>query len=332
MSFDSTTQLVNYFKQLLKQLDTKFASLDKQLEKVSQLESQLDRIEASIENLRAYNERFQSQISAEIKAIKSASQKEPEQTDFTSTLRSAFSSLSENQNIDQKPIPVTPPSFVSLPPQGPPPLDKYKSKPSSIQEGFSEPASIEEPLQPIVQPVDFTPTKPTKSISSQYGGMKETPILEALKEESLGDETYLEALNKKKKVKKQTLQAYLEKLEKVIKTSMPTAELNFQNDDFAGFVDKGLTVTHGIIEFLFVAYRQEFPDPSLDYYAKAKNLSGQALFKDVSLLEKLESIYGQIERGEKPVLAKPFLRGIHERILRLNEDFESRLAEAYGRL
>ena len=77
MSSDSTNQLVNYFKQLLKQLDTKFASLDKQLEKVSQLESQLDRIEASIDNLRAYNERFQSQISAEIKAIKSASQKEP---------------------------------------------------------------------------------------------------------------------------------------------------------------------------------------------------------------------------------------------------------------
>ena len=153
-----------------------------------------------------------------------------------------------------------------------------------------------------------------------------------MKEESLGDESYFEAQAKKQKVKKQTLMAYLQKLEKVIKTTLPIAQESLQAEDYLSFVDKGLTVVHGIIEFLFVAYRHEFPDTSLDYYSKAKNLSGQGLFKDVSLLEKLESIFNQIERDEKPVLARPLLWGFNERILKLNDDFVSKLQEAYGRL
>ncbi len=318
MSSDPTSQLLTYFKQLVKQLDSKFSSLEKQL----------DTIEANLDNFRTYNERELRELKETIKQLRH--QEFTVKEDIADIVSKTVLSTSES-----KPIPSSPPSFTPIPPPvGPPPLEQYKSKTSLPQTGFTEPSSMftntSETLGGELQ--ENASKKVSKGLESQYGGLKETPILEALKEVSLGDESYFEIQSKKKKVQKQTLQAYLEKLEKVIKTSLPTAEENLANEDNQGFVDKGLTVVHGIIEFLFVAYRLEFPDPSLDYYAKAKNLSGQGLFKDVSLLEKLEYIYSQIERNEKPVLARPLLRGFNERILKLYEDFLGRLSEAYTRL
>lgn len=314
MSQDSTNQLLNFFRQLVKQLDTKFASLEKQL----------DKIEANMDNFRTFNERSQNQLSQEINQLKQTiaelSAKSPVVFNDSSTLDKEVMTPIP----DSKPIPKSEPVFSV--PQGPPPLDQYKPKPPTVQMGFSPPPVNQAP--PVVQP----PQKQPKGLESQYGGLKETPILEALKEESLGDETYFEAQAKKKKVRKQTLRAYLEKLEAVVKSAMPVSQQNLQIEDYNGFIDKGLTVVHGIIEFLFVAYRMEFPDANLDYYAKAKNLSGQGLFKDVSLLEKLESLYNQIESDEKPVLARPLLRGFNERITKLYEDFESKIVEAYVRL
>lgn len=319
MSSDPTSQLLNYFKQLVKQLDSKFGTLEKQL----------DKIEANLDNLRTYDERFQSQVTAELKEIKSSlSQAKSQDFSFLEGITQSGSSVAPQTTVS-KPIPTSSPSFNAPPsPIGPPPLDQYKSATKGPQTGFAAP-----PPSPMPAPIrEEKPSKPSKKLESQYGGMKETPILEALKEESLGDESYFEIQAKKKKVQKQTLRMYLEKLEKVVKTSLPIAEENLSNGDNQGFVDKGLTVVHGIIEFLFVAYRLEFPDASLDYYAKAKNLSGQGLFKDVSLLEKLESIYNQIERDEKPVLARPLLRGFNERILKLYEDFLSKSSDAFTRL
>ena len=317
MSSDPTNQLLNFFKQLVKQLDTKFASLEKQL----------DKIEANMDNFRTFNERSQSQLYNEISELKQSFIELSSKSSIVFKERSANDNQTMLPTTDSKLIPKSEPVFTV--PQGPPPLDQYKPKPPSVQTGFS---NLSVPPVKQAPSIEQLAQKQAKGLESQYGGLKETPILEALKEESFGDETYFEAQVKKKKVQKQTLRAYLEKLESVIKSSMPVAQQNLQNEDYNGFVDKGLTVVHGIIEFFFVAYRQEFPDASLDYYAKAKNLSGQGLFKDVSLLEKLESIFNQIERNEKPVLARPLLRGFNERITKLYEDFESKLLEAYVRL
>ena len=270
MSSDPSNQLLNFFKQLVKQLDTKFTSLEKQL----------DTIETNLGNLRAFNERFQSQISTDLKNLK---QSLSEQVSKDSTFLKDKISLDnlETPSTMQKPTPPTSPDFVSMrPPVGPPPLDQYRTVPSPYQTGFPEPKeSIDNsPVTPSTNVVEIHPTTTSKGLESQYGGLKETPILEALKEEKLGDESYFEAQAKKQKVKKQTLMAYLKKLEKVIKTTLPIAQESLQAEDYLSFVDKGLTVVHGIIEFLFVAYRHEFPDASLDYYSKAKNLSGQGLF------------------------------------------------------
>lgn len=318
MSSDPTNQLLNYFKQLVKQLDTKFSDLEKQL----------DKIEANMDNLRTFNERFQNQISNEINELR---QSLLASNSLESKIFNGSPEIEPQPQIpisNYKPIPKSEPRFSA--PPGPPPLDQFKSSQSTIQPGFVDLSSPVPPKEPV--PVEISLQKQSNQIKSQYGGLKETPILEALKEERLGDETYFEAQTKKKKVQKQTLQAYLEKLEKIIKKSMVSAQENIKNEDYAGFIDKGLTVVHGIIEFLFVGYRHEFPESSVDYYTKAKNLSGQGLFKDVSLLEKLETIFGQIERDEKPVLARPLLRGFNERITKLYEDFDSKLLDAFARL
>ena len=319
MSSDSTNQLLNYFKQLVKQLDNKFSSLEKQL----------DTIEANLDNLRSFNERYQNQVASELKSLRQAIVEQSNQAFTGSKELPEIDTLLEPIQNETKPTPTSSPVFKPIPPPvGPPPIDQQKQPDSRIQSGFSAPES-----ERISEPIPQTPVvKPSKGIESQYGGYKETPILEALREESIDDSNSYESLSQKKKAKKQALQGYLEKLEKVINASLPIAEENLTNENYQGFLDKGLTVVHGIIEFLFVAYRLEFPDSSLDYYSKAKNLSGQGLFKDVSLLEKLESLYAQIESNEKPVLARPLLRGFNERILKLNEDFESKLLEAYARL
>lgn len=343
MSSDPSSQLLNFFKQLVKQLDTKFASL----------EQQLDKIEASIDNLRAYNERFQSQINSDIKNIKETLSENTSEEDRLQKLQSSFKDLKDELSDSFKPIPSSPPKLdlsskpvsdqappvappvapppVNVPPIGPPPLDQMKPKSSGYQSGFSELSALSDEYIAANQQPSFVKS-PKSQIESQYGGLKETPILEALKEEAYHESPSTDSRTQKKRVQKQALQTYLEKLEKVIKKALPEAQQNLKEEDNQGFVDKGLTVVHGIIEFLFVAYRLEFPDSKLDYYAKAKNLSGQGLFKDVSLLEKLESIFNQIERNEKPLLARPLLNGLNERIIKLNEDFESKIPEAYGRL
>jgi hypothetical protein len=326
MSSDSTNQLLNYFKQLVKQLDTKFGSL----------EQQLDKIEANLDNLRAYNERFQSQMQSEMKDLKKVLSAQQLQTINLIKDETALDDLDSSKEIDFMSFRNSKPELKKFDaPLGPPPLDDFKPSPTIAKTGFQNPppeinSGIRTPI--TEQPLESQTKTIQSSITSQYGGLKATPILDALKEEMVSDEGYIETQNKKKKVQKQTLQAYMEKLEGVIKSSLPKAQEMLLNEDSQGFIDKGLTVLHGIIEFLFVAYRLEFPDPSLDYYAKAKNISGQGLYKDVSLLEKMESIFAQIEREEKPVLAKPLLRGLAERINKIYEDFEAKLEEAYGRV
>lgn len=338
MSSDPSNQVMTLFKQLLKQLDTKFSSL----------EQQLDKIEANIDNLRAYNERYQNQINNEIKSLKDAISENLGQRDKLLSTQLEFDQLTEPPEEKFKTSSILPPSPPDLKPlltpastspeppfplpsSPPPPVNKNLSQTSDLSGGLSELKSLgEEYINEMEQLMEVK--KPRSTIESQYGGMKETPILEALKEEGLSDQTISGAQKKKKKVQKETLMSYLERLEKIVRGALPQTETYLNNEEYPNFIDKGLTVVHGIIEFLFVAYRLEFPDSNLDYFAKAKNLSGQGLFKDYSLLEKLESLYNQIERNEKPMLARPLMHGLNERILKLNEDFISKLPDAYNRL
>lgn len=171
----------------------------------------------------------------------------------------------------------------------------------------------------------------SKKLETPYGGLKQIPTLEAFKEEGLSkDELY--SSSKKKKIKKEALKEYLEKVERAIMKTWPVAERHLKRKESTEFIDKSLTVLHGIIEFTFVAFRNEFPDPSLSYIEKARNLSGLGVFKDVSLLEKIENVYSQLENKEEVLLANPLLLGWNERITKIYDDFLERKREAYSRL
>ena len=207
--------------------------------------------------------------------------------------------------------PAPPPPIITAPPSvSPPSQESFANFPQSGQSVSNQ------------------------GVTTHYGGLKPTPLVEAFKEEGMSDieDESLYAASKKKQVKTETLQDYLEKLERVILKTWPTAKRHLKEKENEKFIDKSLTVLHGIIEFTFIAFRNEIPDQSLSYYDKAKNISGLGLFKDVSLLEKIESAYEAIQNDENPVLANPLLRGWSGRITKIFEEFKGRKKEAYERL
>lgn len=299
---NNNTQLLNIFKQLVKQLDVKFLAL----------EQQLDKIESKVENLRAYNERNHVEILKgfdKINNIKSADKP------YSSSDTPKYEPKQERIKVDNKSSPkIAPPS--PLPPHiaTQPKLDNsFQNFPSITPDSTSNISS-------------FTPT---------YAGMKATPLVNAFNEEGNTDSSKDDSLyaeSKRKKMHQESLRGYLEKLDSVISRTWPEAERYLQENKPNLFIDKGLTVLHGIIEFTFVALRLEFPDPSLSYYSKAKNLSGSGAYKDVSLLEKMESAFTQIENNEKPLLANPLLRGWHERISKILSEFENKKTEAFNNI
>jgi hypothetical protein len=269
---------IEAFKELIRQLDTKFVSIEKQL----------DKLDAKLDNFRAYNERTQMDLKNEINILRNS--------------------------IQEKAIE--------------PQVEEYTREPM---------VEIKETLQNSQRAVPEQTTTSSGSkaqIESAFGGLKPTPLVEAFQEEELyqEDETSLFASSKKKQVKQEALKSYLEKLERVILKTWPVAERHLKNKETEIFIDKSLTVLHGIIEFIFVAFRSEFPDPKLSYYEKAKNISGLGLFKDVSLLEKIETVYAQLQSEEEVVLANTLLLGWGERISKIFEEFKKRKKEAYERL
>ncbi|MHA1990931.1 MAG: hypothetical protein ACW981_10405 [Candidatus Hodarchaeales archaeon] len=130
---------------------------------------------------------------------------------------------------------------------------------------------------------------------------------------------------KKSQVESSALKSYLTKLEKVIVESWGKAKLIFEEKQFLQFLDLGLTVLHGIIEYTYVTHFRKIPENTLDYYSKAKTISGVGIFKDLNLLDKMESVFSDKQSGNKPILAKTVIRGWYERLDKIFADWNFRV-------
>jgi hypothetical protein len=132
---------------------------------------------------------------------------------------------------------------------------------------------------------------------------------------------------KKAQVEAETLRSYLQKIETVITKSWTRTQKEFNNINYSTFVDQGLTVLHGIIEYYFVGYRKEIPDSISDYSERAKNIASINVFKDLNLLNKMEAVYGELKVGKKPTLAATVMRGWFERLERIYEEWLAKIDE-----
>ena len=74
---------------------------------------------------------------------------------------------------------------------------------------------------------------------------------------------------------------------------------------------------------------RKIPENSLDYYAKAKNIASAGVFKDLNLLDKMESVFTDTQAGNKPVLAKTVIRGWFERLSKIFDDWIVRSQSDY---
>lgn len=317
MSKDPMNAVPKLLQELIRQLDKKFQSV----------ETRLERLQTQVENFRAFEERSKVQINQELVSLR-----EELQEMRGAGLPVPSVSAQRPQIVDKpaSPVQLTPKpdpqtSHAGRTPQSPLKVDAPSSAPQSppAKQGKTP------------GPISSQPAASKKT--ARYVGLQATPLVVATDEPeeevriTSRSEEFYEYQANKKKVKKQAIRAYLEKIEKAVEQSWSKVEGAYNDGDFPTFVDKGLTVLHGIIEFLFVAYRQEFPGQRLDYYAKAKNISSLGLFKDVSLLEKMESIASQLKSDENPALPRPLVRGWHERLRRVFQDYNSRINEAFAR-
>lgn len=133
---------------------------------------------------------------------------------------------------------------------------------------------------------------------------------------------------KKSQVESSALKSYLAKLERVIIESWGKTKLIFNDKQYLQFLDLGLTVLHGIIEYTYVAHFRKIPENSLDYFSKAKAISSAGILKDLNLLDKMESVFSDKQTGNKPVLAKTVIRGWYERLDRIFIDWNFRVQNA----
>jgi len=290
-------------KELISKLDDKFESLSIVQNKIEKLETQLD-------NFRAYVERNNVQHQDNLKQIREMIQK------------SKIGSVVKQQAITQAAV-----QSSSIYPSSPIPAKRTSKK------------KAKKPTIPVIsrqKPPSKSRSK-TRASSRKpqvFSSLKETPLVSAIKViEQTEDysEDYYNVQESKKRTRKRTLRGYMEKVEGVCHQIWLVADQAYEDRDFQTFVDKGLTVLHGIIEFLFVGFRNEFPESTMDYKLKAKNISGLGLFKDTSLLDKMEGIYENIRKGKKARLNAPVVRGWHERLNKIYEDdFRKKIEEAYN--
>ncbi|MHA2365051.1 MAG: hypothetical protein ACXAC7_13925 [Candidatus Hodarchaeales archaeon] len=328
--------IAQILKELMKKLDTKFETIknldtkfsviievQKYLEelniKVEDLNMKVEGLQTQVDNFRAFTERSNYQMNEELVKLQNMTTPSYGSTERAVPLQperptSQVSSKKFDKTLSSDKEPLI--------------REPRPTAPVPVGSSFS-------PFPNLKSPPSATPHSSSK-LSTKYAGLKETPIVTASKADSGGlrelSDDYYKVHRKRKRNRKKALTAYMEKLDKVILTTWPIVDEAWMDKQLEMFVDKGLTVLHGIIEFLYVGFRQEFPDQTLDYYSKAKNISGLGLFKDVSLLDKMEKVYSELERGEKPVLAVPLVRGWHSRLESIFDGFQTRSQEAYNRI
>ena len=289
-------------KELVSKLDDKFASLSIVQNKIENLETQLD-------NFRAYMERNNVQHQQNLKQIREMIQK-----------------IQIGSVVEQKAITQAAALSSSI----------YPSSPISAKHASKKKKKI--PAIPVISQ-QKTPSKsrskprPSRRKPQVFSSLKETSLVSVIEQTENENETkdYHGIQESKKRTRKRTLRGYMEKIEDVCHQIWLVADQAYEDRDFQTFVDKGLTVLHGIIEFLFVGFRNEFPESTLDYKQKAKNISGLGLFKDTSLLDKMEGIYENSRKGKTARLNAPVVRGWHERLNKIYEDdFRNKIEEAYN--
>ena len=130
---------------------------------------------------------------------------------------------------------------------------------------------------------------------------------------------------KKTQVETKAIKTYLTKLERVINESWEKASIIFGDMQYLQFLDLGLTVLHGIVEYTYVIHFRKIPESSLDYYSKAKNIASAGVFKDLNLLERMEGVFSDSQTGNKPVLAKTVIRGWFERLDKIFMNWKDRV-------
>lgn len=290
-------------KELVSKLDDKFASLLIVQNKIENLETQLD-------NFRAYVERNNVQHQQDLKQIREMIQK-----------------IQIGRVVEQKIITQAAAQSSSI----------YPSSPISAKHASKKKKKI--PAIPVISQ-QRSPSKlksksrPSRRKPQVFSSLKETPLVSAIKvieQTEDNSKEYYGIQESKKRTRKRTLRDYMEKLESVCHQIWLVADQAYEDKDFQTFVEKGLTVLHGIIEFLFVGFRNEFPESTMDYKQKAKNISGLGLFKDTSLLDKMEGIYENSRKGKTVKLNAPVVRGWHERLNKIYEDdFHKKIEEAYN--
>lgn len=294
-------------KEIVQKLDYNFETINRVQTKIEHLETQLD-------NFRAYAERNNVIINQELQQLVVLGKSSRLPTTSTTKLNQIKLSSKKFEKVKLAPI------------------KKFRSKQTS-----SSPISRGTIIESSTPRRDarVSKKKKTKILKSGiFSSMKETPIVSASKvleklNDSEGD--FRVSIETRKISRKKSLRGYMEKLEKVCHKVWLVADHSYDDKDFETFIDKGLTVLHGIVEFLFVGFRIEFPNPELDYNSKAKNLSGLGLFKDTSLLSKMEDASEKLKQGKKEGgFSAPVIRGWHERLTRIYEkDFQEKIEDAY---
>jgi len=304
----SESKQIKLIGQILKELVQK---LDNKFETIERVQTQIEHLETQLDNFRAYTERNNVQINQELQQLVTIVQSSLQHTNSATSFKPVNFSPKNLEKVKLTPTKQIKSQKTRLPSLKPTITGTKKKSTSRILK-----------------------TKKTKSPKSGiFSSMKETPLVSAskvLEKMSDGDGDYHKVVETRKSTRKKSLRGYMEKLENVCHQVWLVADHSYDDKDFDTFIDKGLTVLHGIIEFLFVGFRNEFPNPQLDYNSKARNLSGLGLFKDNSLLNKMEEATDQLKRGKSAGLATPVIRGWHERLTRIYEkDFKEKIEDAY---
>lgn len=165
------------------------------------------------------------------------------------------------------------------------------------------------------------PTAPKEALNSDETFIEsQKRVVQEFQSENVKEE-FASYRKKKSQVETKALKAYLTKLESVIIESWGEAKITFEQQHYLKFLDLGLTVLHGIIEYSYVTHFKAIPPNNVDYYSKAKNIASAGVFKDLNLLDKMESVFSDKKAGIRPVLAKTVIRGWYERLDRIFNDW-----------
>ena len=285
---DNEENIIEVLKQIFKSQDEKFQLLEQHLTRISEQLNQLMTQTHSSTYTRISSTERPSTGVSVLEPIKSMVTSGPE---FTSSTYHPTARTKLSHNVANADIPMT-----STPP--PPPVP---SKP--------------EVVLPTIR---------------STAGMVETPLIlaeESFKTDSIVDE-FTAYRKEKARMESDTIKNYLTKIGKVTEEKWSETKKVFVKKDYVTFLNLALSVLHGIIEYYYVNIRHEIPDNIGDYITKAQNISSANVFKDVNLLSKMESVYNELENGQKPMLTPVVMNGWYERLNRIIQEWQTKRKSA----